>query len=289
MRLPTPLLRRSPDAHKGVFGHILILAGSLRLSGAAVLCAGAAMRAGAGLVTLGIPESLARPLIKVKPQEVMLLPLPETGDGTLGAGGYARIKGFARDADILVVGPGLTRNRSTQALARKVITGIDKPMVIDADGLNALAGHLEILCLPVGRKSLNAKILTPHPGEMARLLGIGVKKVQADRKGVADKFARGNKVTVVLKGHDTVVADYNGNMFINKTGNPGMATAGSGDVLSGMIAAFIGQGLGAFEASKYAVYLHGLAGDLAVAEKTAVGMVASDIIERIPEAVKKSS
>jgi len=287
MRLPTLLLRRRPNAHKGDFGHIFILAGSERFSGAAVLCAGAAMRAGAGLVTLGIPESLNSVIIKIKPKEVMTFPLPETSDGTLRLSGYKKIKEFVKNTDVLAVGPGLTQNKSTQGLVREMISKIDKPMVIDADGLNALVGHLKMLSAI--RYPLSAKILTPHPGEMARLLGISVKKVQSKRKEIAKKFAQDYKVTVVLKGHNTVVADYNDNLYINKTGNPGMATAGSGDVLTGMIAAFLGQGLNQFEASKYAVYLHGLAGDLAAKEKTQLGMIASDIIDKIPEAIKLCS
>lgn len=287
MRLPTLLLRRRPNAHKGDFGHIFILAGSARFSGAAVLCSEAAMRSGAGLVTLGIPKSLNSAIIKIKPKEVMTFPLSETRDGTLSLSGYKKIKDFVKKVDVLVVGPGLTQNKSTQGLARKVISKIDKPMVIDADGINALVGHLETLYAI--RYTLYAKILTPHPGEMARLIGVAIKKVQAARKETAKKFARDYKVTVVLKGRNTVVADYTGNLYINRTGNPGMATAGSGDVLTGMIAAFLAQGLKAFDASKFAVYLHGVAGDLAAKEKTQVGMIASDIIDKIPEAIKKCS
>jgi NAD(P)H-hydrate epimerase len=138
-------------------------------------------------------------------------------------------------------------------------------------------------------KCQSVRIVTPHPGEMARLLGISVNKVQGQRKEISQKFARDYKLTVVLKGHNTVVADYKGNSYINKTGNPGMATAGSGDVLTGIIGAFLGQGLSAFDAAKFAVYLHGLAGDLAAKEKTQLGMIASDIIEKIPVAIKKCS
>jgi len=288
MRLPTQLLRRRPDAHKGDFGHIFILAGSRRFSGAAVLCVEAALRCGAGLVTLGVPGSLAQAIIKIKPKEAMLLPLTETKEGSFSLAAYKKIKDFVKHIDVLVVGPGLTQNKSTQGLARKVISTIAKPMIIDADGLNALVGHLDLLqatrCRPHA-----IKILTPHPGEMARLLGSSIKKVQSKRREIAEKFARDYKVTVVLKGEHTTVADYHGNTYINKTGNPGMATAGSGDVLSGMIAAFLGQGLSAFNAAKYAVYLHGLAGDLAAKEKTQLGMIASDIIEKIPAAIKKCS
>ena len=288
MRLPTQLLRRKSNAHKDDFGHIFILAGSARFSGAAALCAEAAMRAGAGLVTLGIPESLNQAIIKIKAKEVMTLPLPQTREGTVSLSAYKKIRNFIKDIDIAVMGPGLGQDSSTQKLIRKLILETDKPMVIDADGLRALVGHLE----KVKSKKLKGKslILTPHPGEMAGLLEATVAKVQSKRKDIAKDFAKKYRVTVVLKGHNTVVADYadyKNKIYINKTGNPGMATAGSGDVLTGMIAAFLGQGLDAFSAAKYAVYLHGLAGDLAAKEKTQISLIASDIIEKIPEAIKK--
>ena len=283
MRLPTRLLQRSPDAHKGCFGHIFILASSARFSGAGVLCAEAALRSGAGLVTLGIPKSLNTAMIKIKPKEVMILPLAETKEGTLSINAYQKIKDFTKNIDVLAIGPGLTQNRSTQSLVRKVISNLNRPTVIDADGLNALIGHMDSVKCQV------SSVMTPHPGEMARLLNTSVGKVQKNRKEIAQKFAKDYKATVVLKGHNTVVADDRGNLYINKTGNPGMATAGSGDVLTGILAAFLGQGLDAFNAAKYAVYLHGLAGDLAAKEKTQLGMIASDIIEKIPEAIKKCS
>ncbi len=279
MRLPAQLLQRKVDSHKGDFGHIFVLAGSARFSGAAVLCAYATIRSGSGLVTLGIPKSLNNAIIKIKPKEVMTLPLPETNEATLSVKAYKKIKDFIKKVDILVIGPGLGQNKSTQSLVRKIIAKIDRPTVIDADGLNALVGHLDLLKA--------TRILTPHPGEMARLLKISVDKVQKNREDVTQRFARDYKATVVLKGHNTVVADYRGNCYVNKTGNPGMATAGSGDALTGMIAAFLGQGLDAFEAAKYAVYLHGLAGDLAAKEKTQISMIASDIIDKIPEAIKR--
>jgi NAD(P)H-hydrate epimerase len=294
MRLPAQLLHRRVNAHKRDFGHIFILAGSAKFSGAAVLCSEAAMLSGAGLVTLGIPKILNTAIIKIKPKEVMTLSLPQTRDVTLSLAGFKKIKEFIKNIDVLIIGPGLTQNKSTQGLVRKLILKIDKPTVIDADGLNALVGHLNILrttnpAWPAGRHEPRTTILTPHPGEMARLLGISIKEVQGNREYIAKKFARDYKVTVVLKGYRTVTADYKDNLYINRTGNPGMATAGSGDVLTGMIGAFLGQGLNAFEAVKYAVYLHGLAGDIAAAEKTQLGMIASDIIEKIPEAIKRCS
>jgi NAD(P)H-hydrate epimerase len=288
MRLPRQLLQRKINAHKGDFGHIFILAGSARFSGAAVLCAEAALRCGAGLVTLGTPKGINSAVIKIKPKEVMTLPLPQTKEGSLSLIGYKKIKDFTKDCDLLVIGPGLTQHKSTQGLVRQVVAKINKPMVLDADGLNALQGYLDLL--PITNYQLPiTRILTPHPGEMSRLLGVTVKKIQDNRKEIAQNFAKEHKVILVLKGHRTVVADAQGNLYINKTGNPGMATAGSGDVLTGMIAAFWGQGLSAFNAAKYAVYLQGLAGDLAAREKTQVSLIASDIIEKIPEALRRSS
>jgi len=304
MRLPTRLLQRKLKAQKGDFGHIFILAGCARFLGAAFLCAEAALRSGAGLVTLGIPQSLITAAIKRKPREVMLLPLAETKEITLSLRGYQRIREFSQKADVLALGCGLSQNPETQKLVRKIIVTTDKPMVIDADGLNALAGHLGILrTTPACRQGREYRrvrseakpprrgrntILTPHPGEMAGLLGVRVEKIQANRRDITRKFASRYQTTVVLKGHNTVVADSR-NYYINQTGNPGMSTAGSGDVLTGMIAAFLGQGLSCFLAAKYAVYLHGLAGDLAAKEKTQISLIASDIIAKIPQAIKRSS
>ena len=266
----------------------MVLAGSAGFSGAAILCIEAALRSGSGLVTLGIPKSLNSAIIKIKPKEAMTLPLAETKDGALSLNSYKKIKDFSKKADLLIIGPGLTQAKSTQALIRKVVKTIKKPMVIDADGLNALSGHLDLLqTADSGQQT--AKVLTPHPGEMARLLGWRVKKIQGQRTKIAKKFARDFNVTLVLKGHNTVVADNKGDLYINKTGNPGMSTAGCGDVLTGIIGAFLAQGLSAFQAAKYAVYLHGLAGDLAAQEKTEISLIASDIIGKIPQAIKRAN
>ena len=257
-------------------------------TGAAVLTCTAAIRSGAGLVTLGIPRSVSSAVIKIKPLEVMLRPLSETKSGALSISAYKPIQEFLKQADIVVIGPGLSQDKSTQGLVRRLVKTVDKAMVIDADGLNALAGHLDLLRNTRITQRRNT-IITPHPGEMARMLGVGVGEVQRNREKISSRFARDYKVTVALKGRNTVVADYKGNLYINKTGNPGMASGGTGDVLTGIIAAFLGQGLDEFSAVKYAVYIHGLAADLAVKEKTQVSLIASDIIGKIPAAIKRCS
>ncbi len=238
------------------------------------------------MVTLGIPRGLINAFIKIKSPEVILKPLTCTPQLTLSVKAYPYIKRISGKIDILIVGPGLNQNRSTQNLIRKIISGVDKPMVIDADGLNALAGHLDLLHVTRSPGHQVTRILTPHVGEMSRLINISIEQIQKNRKDIAQRFARDYNCIIVLKGYRTVVANPEAKVYINKTGNPGMATAGSGDVLAGLIAAFLGQGLDGFNAAKYAVYLHGLAGDLAAKEKTQPGMIASDIIEKIPRAIK---
>lgn len=283
MRLPTRLSRRKVNSHKGDYGHILILAGSSRFSGAALLCAESALRAGAGLVTLGIPGSINLALVRKKPKEAMTLPLPETKEGTLSLTAFAKINHFLRNTDVLIIGPGLGKNRSTDALIRKIIKKINLPMVIDADALNALNNYLEILKAHTGKL-----ILTPHQMEMSKLFSIDINFIKRNRKLIAKKCAKDYNIVIILKGHNSVITDGSGHLYINKTGNPGMATAGSGDVLSGIVGAFLGQGLDVFKAAKYAAYIHGLAGDIAAGDKTQMGLIASDIINRIPEAIKKS-
>lgn len=287
MQLPTQLSRRRADSHKGDFGHILILAGSRNFSGAALLSAHAAIRAGAGLVTLGLPQSINRALIKRKYLEIMTLPLPQTREGSLSLKSFSKIIDFTKKSDILAIGPGLSQNKSTQALIRKLVEKLRQPLVIDADGINALVGELNKF--KIQNSKFKNRIITPHPGEMARLLGISVNELKRNRKALAKKFAKDYNLTLVLKGAHTLVTDYSGKLYINESGNPGMATAGSGDVLSGIIAAFLAQGLDEFRAAKYAVYLHGRAGDLAARQKTQLGMIASDIIDNIPRAIKSCS
>lgn len=273
------LSQRKLNTNKSDYGHIFVLAGSRGLSGAGVLCANSTMRSGAGLVTLGIPESLYPIVAKRVFLEVMVNPLPETREKTLSLSGYQKIFDFSQKAKVLAIGPGLSRNPSTQRLVRKIVSHINKPLVVDADGLNALAGHLDILP--------RAAILTPHLGEFSRLISKPIEYIQKNREKLAKSFASHYNIVLVLKGHKTIVAAWDKKIYVNPTGNPGMATAGSGDVLTGIIAALLGQGLSAFEAAKTGVYLHGSAGDLAAKEKTQAGMIASDIIDKIPAAIKR--
>lgn len=279
MRLPTPLLRRNCHAHKNTFGHVLVVAGSRNMLGAAALTGLAAMRSGAGLVTVAVPEGLNNPLQKKVSHVIMTLPVKQTREGTFSGKAFPEIKKFSERCQSLAVGPGLTQNSETQELVRQILRSIHLPTVIDADALNAVAR------LP--RFGNRKYVLTPHPGEMARLTGRSKAWVENNRKECAISFARKHQVVLLLKGHRTVIASPDGKTYINKTGNPGMATAGSGDVLTGMIAALMGQGLEAFPAACWGAYLHGLAGDKAAARGTPASLLATDIIETIPLIFKK--
>jgi len=280
MRLPTPLLRRKSNVHKNQFGHALILAGSRQMLGAGALTSLAAIRSGAGLVTLGIPEGLNSAVQKKISNVIMTLPLKETREQTLALSAFDQIKDFYSGYNTIAIGPGLSQNPDTQRLILRIIETSPLPLVIDADALNALCHHLNILT-----KTSAPKILTPHPGEMSRLTGEIKSAIEKRRKSVADAFAKRNKCTLLLKGAKTIVASPGKKIYTNTTGNSGMATAGSGDVLTGMIAAFVAQGLSGFDAAKYGAYLHGKAGDLAAKNKTRLSMIASDIIEYIPKVV----
>lgn len=284
MRLPTLLLRRRKKVYKNKFGHILILAGSGNMVGAACLSGLAAMRAGSGLVTIGIPKSLNSIVQKKISSVIMTLPLPETSEQTLSQAACTVLQKKWGNYAAIAIGPGLSTHPSTKKFILEIIETAPHPLVIDADGLNALAGNLPSLT-----KSRVAKILTPHPGEMSVLTKLDRDYIEKNRKTVAKEFAQNHHCVLLLKGHHTVVANELGNIYINKTGNPGMATAGSGDVLTGMTAAFLGQGLSAFDAAKYGAYFHGMAGDLAAEEKTRLSMIATDIIDHIPMAVSLRS
>lgn len=280
MQLPAQLLKRDPDAHKKSCGYVLVLGGSPGLTGAVCLCAQAALRSGAGLVKAAISESLNF-IFEVKLTEVMTLPLPDKR-GYLSCKGFNEIKRNLTKADVLVAGPGAGMHLATQKLILKVIKDVNKPLVLDADAINALSSRPDIL-----KKQNNNIILTPHLGEFSRLTKIKVSQIKRKRKELVKEFALRYNLTLVLKGRNTLVT--NGReVFENETGSPALATAGTGDVLSGLIAGFIAQGVSSFLAAKVAVYLHGLAADLAEKEKTQSCLIASDLIDYLPQAIRAS-
>jgi len=274
------LKKRPRNSYKGNFGHVFILAGSRGLTGAAALCSNAALRSGAGVVTLGMPVSLNSVMSK-KLTEVMTFSLAETKEITLSLKAEKEILKKVKSSDIVVLGPGLSRHPETQKLINRLILKIDKPMVIDADALNAISKNVNIF------KKIEPKyVVTPHQGEMSRLINKTAEYIKNNRFLVAKKFSRDYNAVVVLKGAGTIVTEPDGKNYINTTGNPGMATAGSGDVLTGIIAGFLSQGLKMFDASILGVYVHGLAGDFAAKDKGEIGLIAGDILENIPYAIK---
>ena len=285
---------RPTYSHKGSYGRVFVLAGSTGMTGAAVLASQAALRTGAGLVTLGVPKSL-NPIVEAKLSEVMTTPLPETTDGSLALAAKPQILEFIkRTGSVLAIGPGLSQHPETVDLIQNLTREIECPTVIDADGLNALAaGQIDRHPSRTKVNSLLASlppqtVLTPHPGEMARLTGLSVPDIEQDRIGVAQEFSQEHGVTLILKGVPTVIALDTGEVWINSTGNPGMATGGMGDVLTGLIAGLTAQGVSISESAVLGAYLHGFAGDIS-AEKTGVhGLIAGDVLEAIPEAIESS-
>ena len=268
------LPRRRPNSHKGDYGKLFLLAGSEGYTGAPVLAASAAVRSGAGLVFLGVPREIY-PIVAVKCSSAMPFPLPER---------YGEILEKARSCDAALIGPGLGRAPKTEKLVRALLEDLEIPVVLDADGINALAGHMDILD---GRKALT--VLTPHDGEFARLTGTALP-VQ-DRLAAAQSFARAHNCILVLKGHRTITAAPDGRAWINTSGNPGMAKGGSGDVLAGLITSFLGQKQLEFgppaALTAAAVYLHGLSGDRAAQKFGEYGMTPEDLIGCIPETLKE--
>ena len=272
------LPKRRRESHKGDYGKVLIVAGSTGMSGAAILSSQGALRSGSGLTYLAVPKKLVD-LIDLATPEVITLPFES----------IKKVK-----PNVIVAGPGLGVSAGSTSLVNKLFTAHSSPrskhrgsqlaaLVLDADALNIVAKN------PVLLKTAEAKvIITPHPGEMARLIKKKIDYVGAHRRQIAREFAKAHKCIVVLKGHQTLVADPCGEIYVNSTGNPGMATGGVGDVLSGMIGSFVGQGISAFEAATLGVYLHGLAGDLAAREKGEYSLIASDLVEKIPDALRKT-
>lgn len=272
-------------SHKGSYGRVLVVAGSTGMTGAAALASEAALRAGAGLVTLATPKHL-NPILEGLLPEVMTLPLPETEAGSLAISATSAILEFTeKTKSVLAIGPGLSQHPETVSLVHQLIRenreqGLGLRMVIDADGLNALAQDRNIFSL-LDRET----VLTPHPGEIARLTGASVSTLEKDRIHTTQQFASEHSLTLVFKGVPTVSADANGDAWINSTGNPGMATGGMGDVLTGVIAGLIAQGIASEKAAALGVYLHGLAGDIAAEALGKHGLIASDVLKAVPQAI----
>ncbi len=271
---------RDPRAHKGTVGRVLVVGGSVGLTGAASLAAHAAMRSGAGYVRLAAPESL-HDILAGKLTEEMIVPMAETSEGTLSLDALDSLVALAAEADVLALGCGLSRNPESAELARRLFSELHQPMVVDADGLFALASLGPDLAGNAHR------VLTPHLGEMRRLTGVAGEALEARRIDVPREWAHRWGTNVLLKGAPTVIASPDGRATVNPTGNPGMATAGSGDVLTGVIAALWAQGLAPYHAARLGAFVHGQAGDLAAREKGPLGLIAGDIVECVPDALRE--
>ncbi|MGC8862144.1 MAG: NAD(P)H-hydrate dehydratase [Armatimonadota bacterium] len=274
---------RSPDSHKGDYGHLAIVAGSVGMTGAAALAAEGALRVGTGLVTLAVPQSL-NDIMEVKVTEAMTVPVPEGKARAFGMGSLQSVLDIIEKRDAAVIGPGFGRDDDTVHFTLELVRKLGKPAVLDADALFAVSRDVSVL-----KKCRAPLVITPHPGEMAALLGTAPLEVQSNRLEIARAFAREHGVTVVLKGAGTVVANSEGEACINTTGTPGMATGGVGDVLSGMIGGLLAQSevLPGWFAARAAVYLHGRAGEIAAEKLGEAAMIASDVANAIGDAIRE--
>jgi NAD(P)H-hydrate epimerase len=277
---------RLPHHHKGTYGHVVVIGGAPGYTGAVALASNGALRSGAGLVTAAVPRSLY-PILASKLTEAMTRPLSETKQGCLARGAMADLGELLGRANVLAVGPGLGRDPETGVFLRELLEQVDLPVVLDADALNLLAQNKELLEEEYLEERRRKWILTPHPGEMARLLGLDVEAVQADRIGNTLWASQQWGTIIVLKGSRTVVGVPDGRVYINPTGNPGLATGGSGDVLTGLIAGFVAQGMGPVAATTAGVFVHGLAADRLAARMGMPGMVAGDLLEEVPFVLKE--
>jgi ADP-dependent NAD(P)H-hydrate dehydratase / NAD(P)H-hydrate epimerase len=274
---------RPAESNKGSYGHVLVIGGSLGKAGSVAMAGIAALRTGVGLSTVATPKSALATVAGFHP-ELMTEPLPETDSGTISTSALDRIEASAKGKTVLAIGPGISRESKTSALVRSLIAKLQVPIVLDADGLNAFEGCADELN---GRG--RTLVITPHPGEMARLAGSTIPDVQKDRLGVARKFAREHELIVVLKGHRTLVVQPDGEAWVNPTGNPGMATGGTGDILTGMVAGMIAQNpKDVFRAVLAAVYLHGFAGDVAREKVGEHSLVATDLLQGLPQAFHRT-
>ncbi len=284
------LADRAPEGHKGTYGHALVVGGSFGKAGAPAMSGLAVLRSGAGLATIATPKSVLNTVANFA-MEFMTEPLPETDHGTISpdAQGYGRLAQILDGKDVVALGPGIGRYPATVQFAKSFAENCKLPLVIDADGLNAFDGHADMLS-----GTERPLVLTPHPGEMSRLAGFSTGQVQQDRIGVARKFATEHHCILVLKGHRTLVALSDGTIWVNVSGNPGMATGGAGDVLTGMVAGFMAQAHSLKGDDRWtraviaAVYLHGLAGDVAREKLGEASMIAGDILTHLPEAFKRA-
>ncbi len=275
-----PILGPRPrDSHKGRFGHVLVIAGSRGMAGAAALCGAGALRSGAGLVRVATAAEVQPTVASFEPS-YMTYPLPSDSAGCIDFAAAAPIlKKLIEPATVIAVGPGLGQSPDSRKLLQFLIAESDKQLVIDADGLNALVGQTDLLS-----QAKQSIVLTPHPGEFARLSGLPIETVQSERIARTAAFAAlAESLVVVLKGSGSVVSDGK-RYYVNTTGNPGMATGGTGDVLTGVIAALLAQRLPAFEAAQLGVFIHGVAGDIARDQNGETGLIAGDIIDALPDA-----
>jgi NAD(P)H-hydrate epimerase len=277
--------RRALGAHKGDFGHLLLVGGSVGKTGAVALAATAALRSGAGLVTVAMPAP-ALPIVAAARPEVMTEPLAATPSGSMAVGAVERALDLAGGRDAVVLGPGLGQDPETRAFVRGFIQRCSLPLVIDADGLNALAGHAQEPAAVRLMQREHPTVATPHPGEMARLAGGTSSGIQKRRLEAARALAVETGAVVVLKGQRSIIAERSGRAAVNPSGNPGLATAGTGDVLSGIAGAFLARGHDAWLSATAAVYLHGHSGDRAAERVGVESLVAGDVIEALPEAIR---
>ncbi len=271
---------RKKDTHKGTYGRVGIIGGSRGMTGAVALASRACLRSGSGLVYSIVPESLSN-IIEILVTEAVTLPVTCTNEGHFNRSSNEYIRKVVDKMDCLVLGPGMGVDKERIELVKDILLNTNKPIVLDADGINCISKDKEALSL-----RQHVTVITPHPAELARLLDVSVEEIQSNRIEYCRYAARTYNTITVLKGSNTVVSSPKGNIYINTTGNPGMATAGSGDVLSGMIASFIGQKIEALDAAIAGVFLHGLAGDIGAKEKGEYGLIAGDIVENIPYAIK---
>ena len=278
--IPFSINKRKPDTHKGNYGKVAVIGGSAGMTGALYFSCNAAMRSGSGLVFAFAPESL-KDSLEIKFSEVITKYFDDADRGYLSYENYDAVIEELWDKDILCLGPGMGKDEGRIGLTEKILENYKKPVILDADGINCIAGHKDIL-----KRREGGTIIKPHPGEMSGLINKSTEWINNNREKAAADFSEKYNVITVLKGNKTVVASPEGKIYVNNTGNPGMATAGSGDVLSGIISSFSGQNFGLYESAVNGVFIHGFAGDLAACDFGEYGMTASDVIAKIPAAIK---